>query len=71
MRTAEAGVRLAAAQALLNRGWGLPKVEITAEHAVYVLRDTPLTPDEWIRQYCPDEPHKALPPPDLGPRKPN
>src|SRR5262249_41074271 len=64
----ESSTRVAAAKALLDRGWGLPKVDISIESALYVIRDKPLSPEEWQAQYCvPDDaPHKPELLPDFS-----
>ena len=56
-------VRIAAAEALLNRGWGTPTVyvegNLSAEIIQHVISGEPLSRDAWVAQYeapaLPDE----------------
>jgi hypothetical protein len=72
-RATESAARISAAKALLERGWGLPKVEVSVEQAVYVIRDEPLSVEAWQRQYCSpqDDAPRREPLPELRGRKPN
>jgi hypothetical protein len=65
---AEDAVRLMAAKLLLERGHGLPKIDVHVDQALYFIKDTPLTPEEWAKQYCEPKAIELLPDPE---RKPN
>lgn len=52
--TASHSAQVAAATALLDRGYGRPKqtVEADVRNVIYAVGDRPLTAEEWERQYC-------------------
>lgn len=48
----EWSARVNAAKILLERGWGAPKQVVEAQHALYVIGDRPLSPEEWAAKYA-------------------
>jgi hypothetical protein len=49
-----AAVRTAAAQAILDRGYGKPSqdIKIEEERQMFVISGDPLCEEEWERRYC-------------------
>ena len=49
-----AAARIAAAQAILDRGYGKPSqhMNIEEQRPMAILSEEPLSEEEWQRQYC-------------------
>jgi len=52
-KKAPAAARIAAATALLDRGYGRPEQSFSGSiNAHYSISDQPMSQDEWIKVYC-------------------
>ena len=53
-KKAPAAARIAAAQAILDRGYGKPSQYMNMEESrpIAILSETPMSEEEWERQYC-------------------
>ena len=53
-KKAPAAARIAAAQAILDRGYGKPSqyMNIEEQRPMAILSEEPMSEEEWERQYC-------------------